>query len=144
MQKLDENQFWQILDANGGNFGATAKAIEKRFKISYSRQAVRQRALSKPDELNDIVESRLDDAESVMFDLLDSDDKRIKFEAARFILLTQGKSRGYTTRQELTGADGGAVQVNLTVEQWQAQANERTERAERLLREFNDDAAAEH
>jgi hypothetical protein len=42
--KLPGEQFRNILAANNYNFAVTAKAIQKKYKINYSRQAVRQRA----------------------------------------------------------------------------------------------------
>jgi len=32
-----------------------------------------------------------------------------------FMLKTQGKDRGYTTRQEITGADGGDLNIHVTL-----------------------------
>ena len=43
--KLTQEQFSQVLVANDYNYAATAKDIKRRYHITYTRQAVRQRAL---------------------------------------------------------------------------------------------------
>jgi hypothetical protein len=57
--------------------------------------------------LNDAREAMLDNAESILYKkVLDGSTPELIF-----FLKTQGKSRGYTERQELTGADGGAIPI---------------------------------
>ena len=49
----------------------------------------------------------LDDAESVLKNKMEEND----LAAAKYLLSTKGKRRGYTERQEITGADGRAVEI---------------------------------
>ena len=44
--KLSEEQFLEILSKNKNSYAATAKAIRTKYKICFSRQAVRERALA--------------------------------------------------------------------------------------------------
>ena len=78
-----------------GIYSKTALALEKKYKISYSRQAVRQRALKFPDVLLDIEEEAIDRAESVLFDLMKSEDERIRLKAIIMFLTYKGSKRGY-------------------------------------------------
>ncbi|MBL7738695.1 MAG: hypothetical protein JNK14_05710 [Chitinophagaceae bacterium] len=109
--KLSDSEFLAILRENSGLFANTARAIEEKYGFPYSRQAVRQRALDHKEELEDIEESGLDVAESGMLTMAKSADEDIKFKACQFILKTKGKKRGYIERTELTGADGGPINV---------------------------------
>jgi len=99
--KLTDQQFLAILRENAGLFAKTAQAIREKFKIDYTRQAVRQRALDHKDELEDIEEEALDVAEEGMLSLSKSLDEDIKFKACQFILKTKAKKRGYVERQEI-------------------------------------------
>ena len=108
-RKITDKEFWSILRANGGVFARTARAISEKFDVDYSRQAVRDRASKKPAILADIEEQNTDLAEEVIFDLLLSEDERIKADVAKFYLKTKGKSRGYIERQELGGLDGASL-----------------------------------
>jgi len=109
--KISDEAFLSILRENGGLYAVTAKAIEGKFGISYSRQAVRQRALDHPEEVADIEDEAKDIAEEGLISLMKDEDKKIKLDAIKFYLGTKGKNRGYNTRTELTGADGGPVQI---------------------------------
>ena len=93
--KLSDSEFLKILRENAGIFARTSKAIEKKFGIKYSRQAVRERALKHPDELKDIEEENLDVAESGLHSLMRSKDERIKLKACLDYLKTKGRNRGY-------------------------------------------------
>ena len=56
-------------------------------------------------------EGMLDVAESKLYEAIDNKEAW----AICFYLKTQGKQRGYTERQEVTGADGGAVKYEINV-----------------------------
>lgn len=97
---LTDKEFWTILRKNGGLFAQTARAITDKYKIEYSRQAVRDRAIKRPEILADIEEENSDTAEDVLFDLLHSEDERVRADVAKFYLKTKGKHRGYIERTE--------------------------------------------
>ena len=109
--KISDEAFLSILRENGGLYAVTAKAIEAKFGINYSRQAVRQRALEHPEEIADIEDEAKDIAEEGLKTLMKDQDARIKLDAIKFYLGTKAKNRGYSQRTELTGADGGPVEM---------------------------------
>lgn len=109
--KISDTAFLAILRENGGLYAKTAKAIAEQFGIDYSRQAVRQRALEHKEEMDDINEEVQDCAEEGLQSLMKDDDKKIKLDAIKFFLNSKAKNRGYTSRTELTGADGGPVEL---------------------------------
>lgn len=113
--KISDEQFLSILRENAGLYAKTARAIRDQFKIQYSRQAVRDRAKSFPDELKDIEEENLDIAEEGLLSLVKSDNENIRLKACEIMLKTKGKKRGYIERQELTGADGGPINHDITL-----------------------------
>ena len=74
--------------------------------------------------VDDVNERAIDFAESKLFELMDGARKEVVTQdgiqvvkdtpnptATIFYLKTKGKSRGYVERQEITGADGGPVQI---------------------------------
>jgi len=87
-----------------GNVGAAALAIERpRHRV--------QKLINETPTLQmflmDLQETRIDKAEQVIDHYLNEGD----FGAARLVVTTQGKQRGWTQRSEVTGKDGGAVTV---------------------------------
>ena len=104
--KISEQQFLSILRENAGLFSRTARAISKQFNLQYSRQAVRDRAIKHPKEIEDIEEENLDIAEEGLHSLVRSKNENIKLRAIELMLKTKGKKRGYIERQEITGKDG--------------------------------------
>jgi len=83
--RLTDDEFYNILRENNGLYSRTAKAIESRYQIDYTRQAVYDRASKQPEVLQEIREGRVDKAEQVHDDLLDDPDPRIRKDAAQFI-----------------------------------------------------------
>jgi hypothetical protein len=99
--KLTDEAFLSILRENGGLYAVTAKAISETYAVTYTRQAVRQRALEHPEELKDIEEEMADIAEEGLQSLMKDQDPRIKIDAIKFYLKTKGKKRGYVERTEI-------------------------------------------
>ena len=104
--KVSEKEFWEILRENAGLYSRTARAIEKQFNISYSRQAVKERAEKDLERLSDIEAQNFDVAEEGLHSLMRSKNEKIKLDSTRFYLKTKGKNRGYIERKEITGAEG--------------------------------------
>jgi hypothetical protein len=66
--------------------------------MTFSRVAVRDRAVGFMDAIKDIKESNVEAAEKVIYALLESKKDAIKYRAATFLLKTLG---GYTERKHL-------------------------------------------
>lgn len=100
-KKLSENEFLAILRENGGLFARTAKAIEDKYKITYSRQSCRIRAEKHPKFLADIEEEMLDIAEAELYKIIkDEDLSSVRLKAIEFYLKCKGKKRDYVERTE--------------------------------------------
>ncbi len=106
-RKVSEKRFWEILRANGGLLAMTAKQISEECGTSYTRQAVRDRAMKKPELLADIQNEVVDIAESRLNELMKSADERVALRACEFYLDRKGKHRGYTTKQEFDVTSNG-------------------------------------
>jgi len=117
--RLSEKEFWAILRKNAGIYARTAKAIYNEYGIEYSRQAVRDRALKKPELLEDIIEESLDVAEESLRSLMFSKNERVRFNAVEFFLRTKGRERGYVEKsvKELTGKDGKDLYASMSDEE---------------------------
>ena len=90
-----------------GNIAAIARKLGVSRNTVYAR--IRE-SVTLQQMLEDARETMLDNAESMLYrKVLDGDNT-----ALIFFLKTQGKSRGYTERQELTGADGDTIKVRLS------------------------------
>ena len=113
--KVSDNEFWAILRENAGIYARTARAIENHFNVSYSRQAVKDRAEKDMDRLNDIRDQNFDVAEEGLHSLMRSKNERIKLDSTKFYLERKGKDRGYSQRQEITGADGMPTKFEIEI-----------------------------
>ena len=90
--KLNDEEFLAILRKNCGLFGPTAIAIQKKYKIPFSRQAVRDRANKYPELLQELQEEGIDQAHLTFLELMkQTKDPNIRFKAARFYAQTKGK-----------------------------------------------------
>ena len=87
------------LAAIGRQFGVTRQAVAKRVHGSAKLQKAWDEAR----------ETMLDNAETELYEQVVGGNTT----ALIFFLKTQGKSRGYIERQEFTGKDGGAVQIQF-------------------------------
>lgn len=93
------------LEAAGGRVSRAAEALGCVRQTIHSRclevEAVRE-ARDKYRVL------RLEKAEQVLDDMLDSRDEKIKLDTAKFVARTLGRDH-YTDRRELTGANGNPL-----------------------------------
>jgi len=99
--KVNKQEFWAILRANGGVFQATADAIEIATGDRITRQAVSQRAKKDPEQLEDIRERNIDVAETGIHSLMKSNNESIKLKACDLLLKKKGIDRGWGDKQEL-------------------------------------------
>lgn len=116
IRKLSDKEFWTILRKNAGLFARTARAIEKEFGMSYSRQAVRERAEKQPDLLADILEETVDIAEEGLHDLMRSSLPNIKLKAIELYLKSKGSHRGYHQKEAVSHSGEVAVTVTFVDE----------------------------
>ena len=100
IQQIEE----KLIEGNG-NTSAVARAC------GVTRQAIQQRIQKSPKLqklVAELLETKLDTAEDKLFNNVE----RGEGWAICFFLKTQGKKRGYVERAELTGAEGGAIEVS--------------------------------
>ncbi len=98
--KITDQEFLAILRKNAGLYARTVRAIKAEFGIVISRQGVRQRALTFPEELEDIAQEGCDIAEEGLTDLMRSASDRIKLRAIEVFLKAKAKDRGYYNRTQ--------------------------------------------
>ena len=120
IKKVTDKELWAALEANSGLLSRTARALEKKLGITYTRQAVKERAEKDMERLNDIREQQIDIAEDSLIKLIRSEDERVQFQAVKYYLSTIGKNRGYIERREL---DHNLGSLELTLKQ-QEEVNE--------------------
>ena len=112
-KKLSDAQFWAILRKNAGIFGRTARMIEKEYGFTYSRQAVRERAMAHTELLADIDEENVDIAEEGLHDLMRSGNPSVKLKAIETYLKAKGSHRGYYEKQKTQVEGDVAVTVRF-------------------------------
>lgn len=95
----------QIIDALAANEGRVAIAAEELGCQAQTIYNYRDRYPTIEQFIQHKREKRLDLAENSLWDLVLAGN----LGAVIFFLKTQGKDRGYTERQELTGKDGGPI-----------------------------------
>ena len=104
MAKLTVDKVNGLIDEMMGNVSMVARTLNVSRTTLYnyinSHSTVKQALSESREKMIDNVESKL------YSKALDGDTTSMIF-----FLKTQGKHRGYVERQEVTGADGGAVMV---------------------------------
>ncbi len=116
LRKISDKEFFAVLRENAGLYARTAKAIEKQFSVTYSRQAVRDRAEKFPDVLADINEENVDIAEEGLHSLIRSKNDNIRLRAIELYLKTKGKKRGYVEKQEVENSGVQTIQIEYVNE----------------------------
>lgn len=112
-QKISDEQFLSILRENGGLLSMTARAIQERFGVKYTRQAVKDRCVKFHDELQDIYEENLDVAEDGLRTLMQTKNENVRMRAIELFLKTIGKKRGYVERQEVDVNESGSYTIKI-------------------------------
>ena len=104
MAKFSSDRVISLIDEYSGNLSAVSRALGVNRLTVYRFMAKHPTVKQALDEAR---EKMIDNVESKLYSkALDGDTT-----AMIFFLKTQGKGRGYVERQEVTGADGGAVLV---------------------------------
>jgi hypothetical protein len=95
--KLTDQQFLEALIENNGIFVLVAKEIQAKYGVTYSRQAVRERAQNFSEELKELRETIIDYSEGRLIKIIadDSADSRLGARLAQYMLNSLGKNRGY-------------------------------------------------
>lgn len=113
MVKLSAEKLIPLIEELNGNLSMVSR------KLGVARNTVYRFISDKPtiqQALSDAREKMIDNVESKLYSkALDGDTT-----AMIFFLKTQGKSRGYVERQEVTGANGGKVQIEY-VNDWRGE-----------------------
>jgi len=122
-RKISEKEFWAILRKNAGLYARTARAIEKEFNVSYTRQSVRERAEKNPAMLTDIREETVDIAEEGLIDLMWSNMPSVKLRAIEVYLKSKGADRGYAINHNVRHDGKVEVLVEFVDEQNKSQTS---------------------
>jgi hypothetical protein len=108
MADLKSEKVIKAIEDTRGNVSAAAKSLRVSRTTLY--KYINERATVKA-ALDEARETMLDNAESALYRAVLNGESW----AVCFYLKTQGKSRGYVERAELTGAGGGPVRINVTL-----------------------------
>jgi len=112
MAKLTVDKVNTLIDELMGNITMVSRTLNVDRTTVYNFMKKHPMVKAKLDEAR---EKMIDNVESKLYSkALDGDTASMIF-----FLKTQGKSRGYVERQEVTGAEGGAVIVK-----WDAENND--------------------
>ncbi len=110
MAKKNAYTATQVIEALEETRGYVSKAASKLGCTSRTIYYYRDRFVSVAEAWQGIREKRTDFVENKLQQQIDSGN----ITAIIFYLKTQAKDRGYVERQEVTGADGGKVDINIT------------------------------
>lgn len=85
--------------------------------LGVDSRGLRERVDNDPARFGPIIkagrERVVDLAERTLVTMMACKDPKVRMDAARFALSSIGKARGYTTRTEVTGADGGDLVLTI-------------------------------
>ena len=104
---LTKKTLTEIIQQKSGNLTNVAK----HFKVTRATIYKKIDLYGLRDVLDEEREKMIDTVESAFYDNC----KRGNTAAQIFFLKTQGKNRGYVERKEITGVDGGALQVDAAI-----------------------------
>ena len=111
MSKVTDEQLITAIKKNAGVVAEIVKTLRREYGIEISRDAIYKRK-----EANANIAAAFEDAEAEILDIAENklikSIKKGELKAVMFYLRLKGKNRGYSERQEITGANGNAVMVN--------------------------------
>ena len=76
--KISDEQFRESFIENDGNYTKTAKAIERKYGITYTRQSAFERALNFPDVVKQMLELREQRCEEALLGFAGDESNEIK------------------------------------------------------------------
>ena len=119
----DKKAFLKALTQSLGRVTEAAEALNMSRQTHYNWMKTDEKY---KEAVESIADEALDFVESKLFELIDGAEKEIMTEqgiatiketpnptACIFYLKTKGKSRGYVERQEVTGAEGERVVIQI-------------------------------
>ena len=109
--KVTNDQLIDAIKKNAGIVSGILQTLKKEYNIEVTRNAIYDRRYKDPAIEAAFIEAEemtADVAENRLLDAIRSGNMK----AVMFYLKTKGKKRGYVERQEMTGADGKALQVS--------------------------------
>jgi hypothetical protein len=90
--KLTDEEFLKILKENCGMYGLTAVAIQKKYGIPYTRQAVRDRAQRHPDFIKELEEENFEIVNLTFLELMkQKENLYVRLNSAKFYAATKCK-----------------------------------------------------
>jgi len=93
-----------------GNVTKSAKSLRVTREYLSSKIKLSDKLKTARDEARNEI---IDLAEENVFELVKRETGKRSAANSRWILQTLGKQRGYTERTEVTGEDGGAIEITL-------------------------------
>lgn len=105
--KVSDKQFLTALKHSGGIYAAAARYITENYGVSFTRGGVWARVQNNfQEEWEEMNESNIDFAESILMELMESYDDSMKFKSVQFFLKTKGKDRGYGDKINIEQSGG--------------------------------------
>ena len=111
--KYTAEQFIKAIPGTGGIISAIARKVDCEWNTA---KAYINKYPTIRQAYDNECQTILDMAETGLYKAI----REGKDWAIKYILSTKGKSRGYVERQEVTGADGGKVQIEY-VNDWRGE-----------------------
>lgn len=111
--KITDAQIAEALEACGGVYSESARWLYRTYGVEITRQSISNRVAANPDleaARREAIEIVTDKAETNTIELIEKKDRW----ALSFWLKTRGKSRGFSERTEVTGADGAPILTTPT------------------------------
>lgn len=111
MAKVTDEQLIDAIKKNAGIVSGIITTLKKEYGAEITRSAIYQRKDNNPRiaaAFTEAEETVLDVAEGKLLTAINKGEMK----PIMFYLRTKGKRRGYAERQEITGADGKAIEVD--------------------------------
>lgn len=109
-QKVSDKQLWEAINHANGVYTKARDYLKVAYGIKIAAVNIRERAIKKPELLEEIKIISINEAENGLKLLIaGAKNEAVKLKAIMFYLKTQGKDSGWTERKELE------VDGNLTL-----------------------------